>query len=105
MPAVSEEDEEDEIERQEARDEMPPPEDLLLIKDFEDWAERVLSKTAWYYYRSAADEEKSAQPFLSFCRSVFFSFGLPSDKLCPQPFTRTGTPSAGTFSVHACCAT
>jgi L-lactate dehydrogenase (cytochrome) len=50
---------EDEIQRQRARDEMPSPEDMLLLRDFEDWAERVLSKKAWAYYRSAADEEKS----------------------------------------------
>lgn len=59
LPAFSDEEDEDEMERQEAREEMPPPQDLLLLQDFESWAERVLSRTAWSYYRSAADEEKT----------------------------------------------
>ncbi|KAH8894601.1 L-mandelate dehydrogenase [Thozetella sp. PMI_491] len=36
---------------------LPQVEDMLLIQDFETWAERVLSRTAWAYYRSATDEE------------------------------------------------
>jgi L-lactate dehydrogenase (cytochrome) len=36
---------------------------MLLLQDFEEWAERVLSPTAWAYYRSAADEEKSKSSF------------------------------------------
>jgi hypothetical protein len=42
-----------------AREEMPAAEDMLLVQDFEEWAQRVLSGTAWSYYRSAADEEHS----------------------------------------------
>ncbi|EFX00064.1 mitochondrial fmn-dependent dehydrogenase [Grosmannia clavigera kw1407] len=72
LPALDAKDEEDEIERQEARNEMPPPEDLLLIKDFEEWAERVLSKTAWYYYRSAADEETTFHENRDAFRRYFF---------------------------------
>lgn len=47
----------DEVRQAEAREEMPPASSMLLIKDFEYWAERVLSTTAWAYYRSASDEE------------------------------------------------
>jgi L-lactate dehydrogenase (cytochrome) len=47
------------LERQAARSEMPPVESMLLLQDFENWAERVLSSTAWAYYRSATDEERS----------------------------------------------
>ncbi|KAF1930591.1 uncharacterized protein M421DRAFT_377288 [Didymella exigua CBS 183.55] len=47
----------DEKLRQEAREEMPPEGRMLLVQDFEYWAERVLSATAWAYYRSASDEE------------------------------------------------
>lgn len=47
----------DEIRQAEAREEMPPASSMLLVTDFEHWAERVLSTTAWAYYRSAADEE------------------------------------------------
>ncbi|KAJ4356370.1 uncharacterized protein N0V89_004403 [Didymosphaeria variabile] len=48
---------EDEIRQAEARQEMPPVANILLVQEFEDWAERVLSTTAWAYYRSASDEE------------------------------------------------
>jgi L-lactate dehydrogenase (cytochrome) len=40
-----------------AREAMPPAEDMLLVQDFEGWAEQVLSNVAWAYYRSAADHE------------------------------------------------
>ncbi|GAD97197.1 hypothetical protein CNBD2850 [Paecilomyces variotii No. 5] len=50
---------EEEIRRQEQGEKMPPVDDLFLLQDFEDWAERVLSQTAWAYYRSAADEERT----------------------------------------------
>lgn len=58
LPAIEEvELSEEEIKRQEAREEMPGPESMLLLSDFEVWAERVLSNVAWAYYRSAADHE------------------------------------------------
>lgn len=50
---------EDERRRQDARKQMPSVQSLLLLQDFETWAERVLSGTAWAYYRSASDEERS----------------------------------------------
>jgi len=61
VPAVDEDEllSEEEMLRQEARDEMPAAEDMLLVDDFESWAEKVLSNTAWAYYRSAADYENS----------------------------------------------
>ena len=40
-----------------AHESMPPAEDMLLLQDFEDWAEKVLTSVAWAYYRSAADHE------------------------------------------------
>jgi L-lactate dehydrogenase (cytochrome) len=54
----------EEEERQAARESMLPAQNLLLLQDFEDWAERVLSDKAWAYYRSASDEEKSEFAFL-----------------------------------------
>lgn len=48
---------EEEIAQQQARDAMPAVEDMLLIDDFESWAEKVLSNVAWAYYRSASDYE------------------------------------------------
>src|ERR1700749_3925273 len=50
---------EDEKKRKAARELMPVAENILLLQDFEDWAEQVLSRTAWAYYRSAADEDRS----------------------------------------------
>lgn len=49
----------DERKRQIARAMMPEPEEMHLVQDFEDWAERVLDNMAWAYYRSASDEENS----------------------------------------------
>ena len=41
----------------EARENMPPIESILNLQDMEDLAEKVLSRTGWGYYRSAADLE------------------------------------------------
>lgn len=38
---------------------LPPAESFLLLSDFEEWAERVLSNAAWSYYASAADSEST----------------------------------------------
>ncbi|ETS76812.1 hypothetical protein PFICI_12199 [Pestalotiopsis fici W106-1] len=48
---------EDELQRAAARKSMPEAHAFHLLQDFEFWAERVLTNTAWAYYRSAADEE------------------------------------------------
>lgn len=42
-----------------ARKEMPDVHSMLLLDDFEYWGQKVLSGTAWAYYRSAADREIS----------------------------------------------
>ncbi|GHJ85958.1 hypothetical protein NliqN6_2360 [Naganishia liquefaciens] len=42
-----------------AREDMPPVEACVNLEDFEVLAEKVLSKTAWAYYRSAADSEEA----------------------------------------------
>lgn len=47
------------LQRRAAREIMPPAQSMLLLRDFEEWAQRVLSQTAWAYYRSASDEEHS----------------------------------------------
>jgi L-lactate dehydrogenase (cytochrome) len=60
LPAQEEEElSEAEQLRQQARENMPPAENMVMVQDFEDWAQKVLSETAWAYYRSAADEEMS----------------------------------------------
>lgn len=39
----------------EARKSLPPVDAMLLLQDFEDWGQRILSGTAWAYYRSAGE--------------------------------------------------
>jgi L-lactate dehydrogenase (cytochrome) len=55
---------EEEKKRDEERQNMPTADAMLLIDDFEYWAEKVLSGTAWNYYKSAADREISTLPLL-----------------------------------------
>uniref|UniRef100_A0A8H7TSA9 Uncharacterized protein n=1 Tax=Bionectria ochroleuca TaxID=29856 RepID=A0A8H7TSA9_BIOOC len=44
----------------------------LRQEDFEDWAQKVLSETAWAYYRSAADEEMTFTENRDALRRYFF---------------------------------
>ncbi len=48
----------DELQGQRAGEAMPPVDRMILLPDFDFWAERVLTDIAWAYYRSAADQEK-----------------------------------------------
>ncbi|ORY23133.1 putative cytochrome b2, mitochondrial precursor (L-lactate ferricytochrome C oxidoreductase) [Naematelia encephala] len=58
MPDLADEEQTEEDKRlEEARKKLPPVDNMLLVRDFEEWAEKVLSGTAWAYYRSAADSE------------------------------------------------
>lgn len=59
LPDEEEELSDEELARQEARDEMPSADAMFLLDDFEFWAERVLAGSAWAYYRSASDHEAS----------------------------------------------
>jgi L-lactate dehydrogenase (cytochrome) len=58
------------LQREIARQQMPPARNMLVVQDFEDWAERVLTDTAWAYYRSASDEERSK--LLLVCRGILY---------------------------------
>lgn len=49
--------EEEERRITEARAKLPPLSHVLNLNEFEELAQGVLSKTAWSYYRSAADDE------------------------------------------------
>ncbi|KAF8607785.1 hypothetical protein BDV93DRAFT_279525 [Ceratobasidium sp. AG-I] len=49
--------EEDEKRTAEARAKLPPLSHVLNLNEFEELAQGVLNKTAWAYYRSAADDE------------------------------------------------
>lgn len=54
----------DEIERQKRIQEMPLLEQCYNLLDFEAVARRVMKKTAWGYYSSAADDEIVSLPAL-----------------------------------------
>lgn len=92
---------EEEAARQEALDAMPAAEDMLLVDDFELWAEKVLTNMAWAYYRSASDYEACGLSPL--CRDL--QVGLADMCYLPQPFTRTETLTNGTSSALASCET
>lgn len=49
----------DEKRMRNAREDMPPLDAIINLTDIADVAEKVLSKTAWNYYRSAADSEET----------------------------------------------
>lgn len=49
---------------EEARSKMPDADGMLLVDDFEEWASKVLSGTAWAYYRSAGESAMSAPVLL-----------------------------------------
>ncbi|KAJ8106638.1 hypothetical protein OPT61_g9404 [Boeremia exigua] len=73
LPAPGEEELTEEEQRQaDARAEMPPAANMLLVQDFEHWAEQVLSTTAWAYYRSASDEEATFYNNREAWRRYFF---------------------------------
>ena len=60
MPDLSDEEPTEEEKRMaQWREKMPPVGSMLLLDDFEQWAEKVLSGTGWNYYKSAADREVS----------------------------------------------
>lgn len=51
-----------EEQRQRARKAMPPVQRMIILQDFESWAQNILSEAAWAYYRSAADQERCEEP-------------------------------------------
>ncbi|WVR07303.1 hypothetical protein IAU60_004344 [Kwoniella sp. DSM 27419] len=55
-----------------ARKELPQLDAMLLVQDFEEWAEKVLSGTAWNYYKSAADREITAEENQDAFRRYYF---------------------------------
>ncbi|KAI0347090.1 hypothetical protein BDW22DRAFT_1425165 [Trametopsis cervina] len=55
-----------------ARSQLPPPDAALNLQDIEEYAESVLTKTAWAYYRSTGDDEYTYwENFESFKRFWF----------------------------------
>lgn len=62
----------DEARAAEARSHLPSLDSMLLLSDFEDWAEKVLSPTAWAYYKSAADSEATMDNNAAAFRNYYF---------------------------------
>ncbi|WVQ99149.1 hypothetical protein IAU59_006281 [Kwoniella sp. CBS 9459] len=67
-----EEPSEEDLRIEQARKEMPPADAMLLVDDFEQWGEKVLSGTAWNYYKSAADREFTADENQNAFRRYYF---------------------------------
>ncbi|OCF40439.1 L-mandelate dehydrogenase [Kwoniella heveanensis CBS 569] len=63
---------EEDLRIEEARKQMPPVDAMLLVDDFEQWGEKVLSGTAWNYYKSAADREFTADENQNAFRRYYF---------------------------------
>ncbi|KZT29329.1 hypothetical protein NEOLEDRAFT_1128048 [Neolentinus lepideus HHB14362 ss-1] len=63
---------EDEKRVVEARASLPPPSAAINICDIEDLAQKVLSATAWAYYRSAGDDENSYYENMAAFRRFWF---------------------------------
>jgi L-lactate dehydrogenase (cytochrome) len=55
MPEVDDTPTDEEARIAEARKGLPDVEEMLLLNDFEEWAQKVLSGTGWAYYRSAGE--------------------------------------------------
>ncbi|KAK4688969.1 L-lactate dehydrogenase (cytochrome), partial [Tremellales sp. Uapishka_1] len=72
MPAVSTEPTEEEQKIEEARRHLPSVGSMLLLADFEEWAEKVLSGTGWNYYKSASDTEDSAEENANAFKRYYF---------------------------------
>ncbi|KAI0944783.1 hypothetical protein AcV7_001493 [Taiwanofungus camphoratus] len=111
---------EEEVRIAEARQSLPPPAAALNLNDIEEFAEKVLTKTAWAYYRSSADDENAYyENFASFKRFWFRPrvlnkisevstttsvFGLPSSLpiyISPAALARLGHPDGEMNFVRA----
>jgi L-lactate dehydrogenase (cytochrome) len=68
----AEEDDPEEIERQKRIERLPPLEECFNLLDFEALARRVMKKTAWAYYSSAADDEITMRENRSAFQKVWF---------------------------------
>jgi L-lactate dehydrogenase (cytochrome) len=77
-PAPNPEIEEEEKRIAGARAKLPPLSHVLNLNEFEELAETVLSKTAWSYYRSAADDEYGRYQTLLSCFFDRLNHVLPS---------------------------
>ncbi|KAK4134389.1 hypothetical protein BT67DRAFT_380532 [Trichocladium antarcticum] len=92
----------DEIERQKRIQEMPLLEQCYNLLDFEAVARRVMKKTAWGYYSSAADDEITLRENRSaFQRMWFRPRILVNVEKVDFSTTMLGTPTSIPFYVTA----
>ncbi|KAH9926689.1 FMN-dependent dehydrogenase-domain-containing protein [Fomitopsis serialis] len=111
---------EDEIRVAEARQNLPPPSAAINLHDIEILAEKVLTRTAWAYYRSTADDEatyfENSNAFKRFwfrprvmnkvsqISTATTLFGIPSSLpifICPAALYRLGHPDGEMNAVRA----
>ena len=83
-----------------ARKSLPSVDGMFLLDDFEHWAEKVMSGSAWAYYKSAADREISESLWLPSRRCNEES----AHPTC-QALLRIRTHSGDTSSDRDCCET
>ncbi|CAE6488921.1 unnamed protein product [Rhizoctonia solani] len=94
-PAPNPEIEEEEERIAKARAKLPPLSHVLNLNEFEELAQTVLSKTAWSYYRSAADDEYAhMNNALAFRRYWFRPRVLRGTKTIDTSCEILGVPSA-----------
>ncbi|RYO37681.1 hypothetical protein AA0111_g2631 [Alternaria arborescens] len=55
-----------------AREALPTVDKMIVLPDFEDWAQKILTDVAWNYYRSAADQERSYEGSMDALRRYSF---------------------------------
>ena len=87
----------DEADRQRRIREMPPLEQCYNLMDFEAVARRVMKKTAWGYYSSAADDEivmTTASPFASLDRGCV-DLGADGPRQCAKTTAPTTASGSG----------
>lgn len=72
LPVVEDEPTDEEKRIAAARALLPPADSMLLLNDFEEWGEKVLSSTGWNYYKSAADSEATMDNNAAAFKRYFF---------------------------------
>ncbi|KAH9928981.1 FMN-dependent dehydrogenase-domain-containing protein [Amylocystis lapponica] len=120
MPEDANEPSEEDIRIAKARESLPPPAAALNLRDIEEFAQKILTKTAWAYYRSVADDENTYfENFAAFKRFWFRPrvlnkvsevsttsaiMGLPSSLpifIAPAALARLGHPDGEMNLVRA----
>ncbi|KAH8798451.1 putative cytochrome b2, mitochondrial precursor (L-lactate ferricytochrome C oxidoreductase) [Flagelloscypha sp. PMI_526] len=90
----------DELRVQKARENMPPITSILTLQDMEDLAQKVLSETAWAYYRSDADSGQTYKNNeAAFSRYYFNPRVLRGAPVVDTSSTMLGLPTSIPFYI------